>query len=50
MTVYNFYMLPTIKHYDDTDTIVTTVNGDFDPHFMLFDKTMNKFIFHGLTV
>ena len=49
MTRYQYYVLPKIKRYDNNDTIVTTIGGDFNNQFMLFDKSMNKFIFNGIT-
>ena len=47
---YSYYYLPTFTHYDANDTVNLTVSGEFANQFMLFDKTMNKFIFHGLTI
>ena len=50
MAEYLNYYLPEIVHYDPLDTITTTISGDFNNQFMLFDKAMNKFIFFGTTI
>ena len=49
MTKYHYNYLPQIKYFNASDSANVTIRG-MNKNFMMFDYTMNKFIFTGLTV
>ena len=49
MTKFHYNYLPNIILFDPTDSATVSITG-MNKNFMLFDYTMNKFIFTGLTV
>ena len=49
MTKYHYNYLPEIKLFNSSDSANVTITG-MNKNFMLFDYTMNKFIFTGLTI
>ena len=49
MIEYRIHYLPDIIVFDPNDGYTLTIEG-LDNNYMMFDKSMNKFVFQGLTI
>jgi len=49
MLLFAKYYLPEIQTFTDNENVTVEVTG-LNKNFMWFDASMNKFVFHGVTI